>query len=237
MSAAIDDLHQEAFWVCVAITVAVFGAMIYSLLKYRTSHAAVRSGRMHGSRAELVWTAIPALILVAAAIPAAELILKAQDLRKAELSVRVIGHQWKWQYQYLDAGEGIGFFSTLEQDPKSGPLGVDHPLVVPSGTKVRLLLSSADGIIHTWYVPELGLKRSAIPGLVNELWFKVDSGKEGIYHGECATLCGRDHAFMPVVVDVRTPAQFEKWLDGQKAALKPAAAEPAAAVRTGQVTN
>jgi cytochrome c oxidase subunit 2 len=162
----------------------------------------------------------------------------------------VTGYQWKWQYQYMDAAEGVNFFSTLKQDsnfarelhsgidPWTVPnylLDVDHPLVVPSGTKVRLLLTSQD-VIHAWYVPDFGLKRSAIPGFVNELWFRVDPGKEGIYRGQCAALCGRDHGFMPVVVDVRTPDDFKKWVDEQKAALKQAAA-PVDTPRSAQVLN
>ncbi len=183
------------------------------------------------------------------AVPAAELILKQEDTRNSELSIRVTGYQWKWQYQYMDAADGVGFFSTLKQDsnfarqlgsgidPKSVDnylLDVDHPLVIPSGTKVRLLLTSMD-VIHAWWVPDFGAKRSAIPGFVNELWFKVDPGKEGIYRGQCAALCGRDHGFMPVVVDVRTPDDFKKWVEEQKAASKQAAAPAAAPPATAQV--
>jgi cytochrome c oxidase subunit 2 len=138
----------------------------------------------------------------------------------------------------MDAGAGIDFYSTLKQDsnfarelhsgvdPNTVPnylLDVDHPLVVPSGTKVRVILTSGD-VIHAWYVPDFGLKRSAVPGFINELWFKVDPGKEGIYRGQCAALCGRDHGFMPVVVDVRTPDDFKKWVEEQKAQIKQAAA-------------
>jgi cytochrome c oxidase subunit 2 len=142
----------------------------------------------------------------------------------------------------MDAGEGVDFFSTLARDsnfarqlrsgidPNTVPnylLDVDKPMVIPSGTKVRLLLTSQD-VIHAWWVPDFGAKRSAIPGFVNELWFKVDPGKEGIYRGQCAALCGRDHGFMPIVVDVRTPDDFKKWVDEQKAAVKQAAAPGAA---------
>jgi cytochrome c oxidase subunit 2 len=167
------------------------------------------------------------------------------------LSIRVTGYQWKWEYSYMDSAEGVDFFSTLARDsnfarqvnsgidPKSVPnylLEVDKPLVIPSGTKVRLLLTSQD-VIHAWWVPDFGAKRAAIPGFVNELWFKVDPGKEGIYRGQCAALCGRDHGFMPVVVDVRTPDEFKKWVEIQKAAAKQAALPapaPAAAPPTAQ---
>jgi cytochrome c oxidase subunit II len=233
-------LHMEVFWICVGIAVVVFGAMIYSLVKFRKSQGAVADTTMlHSTKVEIVWTIIPVVILVVMAVPAAELILKMEDSRNSGLSVRVTGYQWKWEYQYMDAAEGIDFFSTLARpsnfarelhsgiDPNTVEnylLDVDKPLVIPSGTKVRLLLTSQD-VIHAWWVPDFGAKRSAIPGYVNELWFKVDAGKEGTYRGQCAALCGRDHGFMPVVVTVLTPDDFKKWVADQKAALK----QPAAA--------
>jgi cytochrome c oxidase subunit 2 len=241
-------LHMEVFWICVGIAVVVFGAMIYTLVKFRHSQGAVADTSMlHSTKVEIIWTIIPVIILVVMAVPAAELILKQEDTRNSQLSIRVTGYQWKWEYAYMDAAEGVDFFSTLARDsnfarqqgsgidPNSVNnylLEVDHPLVIPSGTKVRLLLTSQD-VIHAWWVPDFGAKRSAIPGFVNELWFKVDPGKEGIYRGQCAALCGRDHGFMPVVVDVRTPDDFKKWVDAQKAAVKqaalPAAPAPAPA--------
>src|SRR5277367_4465665 len=248
ISRDIYGLHMEAFWICVGIAIVVFGAMIYSLVKFRASQGAVADTTMlHSTKVEIAWTIVPVVILVVMAIPAAELILRMEDMRNSELSIRVTGYQWKWEYQYMDAGAGIDFFSTLKQDsnfarelhsgvdPYQVPnylLDVDHPLVVPSGTKVRVILTSGD-VIHAWYVPDFGLKRSAVPGFINELWFKVDPGKEGIYRGQCAALCGRDHGFMPVVVEVRTPDDFKKWVEEQKAAVKqaalPALAAPAPA--------
>ncbi len=252
VSRDIYDLHMEAFWICVGIAIVVFGAMIYALVKFRASQGAIADTSMvHSTKVEIIWTIVPVVILVVMAIPAAELILKMEDMRDSALSVRVTGYQWKWEYQYMDAAEGIDFFSTLKQDsnfarelhsgidPKSVPnylLDVDHPMVVPSGTKVRVILTSGD-VIHAWYVPDFGLKRSAIPGFINELWFKVDPGKEGIYRGQCAALCGRDHGFMPVVVDVRTPDDFKKWVDEQKAQLKQAAAPAADVPRSAQALN
>jgi cytochrome c oxidase subunit II len=237
MSRAIYALHMEAFWICVVIAVVVFGAMIYSLVKFRHSKGAVADTSMvHSTGVEIVWTIIPVAILVVMAVPAAGLILKMEDMRNADISIRVTGYQWKWQYQYMDDADGINFYSTLKQDsnfarelnsgvdPTTVPnylLDVDHPLVVPSGSKVRIILTSGD-VIHAWYVPDFGLKRSAIPGFINELWFKVDPGKEGVYRGQCAALCGRDHGFMPVVVDVKTPDDYKKWVEEQKAALKQA---------------
>src|ERR1700684_3863384 len=238
LSRDIYTLHMEVFWVCVAIAVVVFGVMIYALVKFRHSQGAIADTTLvHSTKVEIIWTIIPVVILVAMAIPAARVILFMEDTRHSELSIRVTGYQWKWQYQYMDAGEGVNFFSTLARDsnfarelrsgidPKSVPnylLEVDHPMVIPSGTKVRLLLTSQD-VIHAWWVPDFGAKRAAIPGFVNELWFRVDPGKEGIYRGQCAALCGRDHGFMPVVVDVRTPDDFKKWVLDQKAAMKQAA--------------
>jgi cytochrome c oxidase subunit 2 len=252
LSQSMYALHMEVFWICVGIAVVVFGAMIYSLVKFRRSVGAVPdTTMMHSTKVEIVWTIIPVIILVVMAVPAADLILKQEDTRNSELSIRVTGYQWKWQYQYMDAADGVDFFSTLKEDsnfarqlgsgldPKTVPnylLDVDKPLVIPSGTKVRLLLTSMD-VIHAWWVPDFGAKRAAIPGFVNELWFKVDAGKEGTYRGQCAALCGRDHGFMPVVVDVRTPDDFKKWVEEQKAAAKqassPAAGSPAAATAAG----
>ncbi len=246
ISRDIYGLHMEVFWICVGIAVLVFGAMIYSLVKFRHSQGAVADTTMeHSTQVEIIWTIIPAVILVVMAIPAARIILKMEDTRNSELSIRVTGYQWKWEYRYMDAAEGIDFFSTLAQssnfarqlhsgiDPNTVPhylLEVDKPLVIPSGTKVRLLLTSQD-VIHAWWVPDFGVKRSAVPGYVNESWVRVDPGKEGIYRGQCAALCGRDHGFMPIVVDVRSPEEFKKWVVEQKAAaaLPAAAAQPAAA--------
>jgi cytochrome c oxidase subunit 2 len=252
LSRDIYALHMEVFWICVGIAVVVFGVMIYALVKFRRSQGAIPDTTLlHSTTVEIIWTVIPAVILVVMAIPAANVILMMEDTRDSELSIRVTAYQWKWQYQYMDAAEGVDFFSTLARDsnfarqlhsgidPKTVPnylLEVDKPMVIPSGTKVRLLLTSQD-VIHAWWVPDFGAKRSAIPGFVNELWFRVDPGKEGIYRGQCAALCGRDHGFMPIVVDVRTPDDFKKWVDEQKAALKQAATPGASPPRSAQVLS
>jgi cytochrome c oxidase subunit 2 len=252
LSHDIYALHMEVFWICVGIAVVVFGVMIYALVKFRHSQGAIPDTNMvHSTKVEIIWTIIPVVILVVMAIPAAKVILMMEDTRNSELSIRVTAYQWKWQYQYMDAGEGINFFSTLARDsnfarqlhsgidPKTVPnylLDVDHPMVIPSGTKVRLLLTSQD-VIHAWWVPDFGAKRSAIPGFVNELWFRVDPGKEGIYRGQCTSLCGRDHGFMPIVVDVRTPDDFKKWVEEQKVALKQAAAPAGDPPRSAQVLS
>ena len=252
LSRDIYALHMEVFWICVGIAVVVFGVMIYALVKFRHSQGAIPDTTMvHSTKVEIIWTIIPVVILVVMAIPAAKVILMMEDTRNSELSIRVTAYQWKWQYQYMDAADGINFFSTLKQDsnfarqlhsgvdPASVPnylLDVDHPLVIPSGTKVRVILTSQD-VIHAWFVPDFGLKRAAVPGFINELWFKVDAGKEGIYRGQCAALCGRDHGFMPVVVDVRTPDDFKKWVDEQKASLKQASTPAADAPPSAHALN
>jgi cytochrome c oxidase subunit 2 len=226
-------------WICVAIAVAVFGVMIYSIATFRKSKGAVPATFDHSTKAEIIWTVIPVLILVGMAIPAARTLVKIDDSRGSDLTVKVTGYQWKWQYEYV--GEGVSFFSTLAQesnaarqlgsgvDPKSVQnylLDVDHPLVVPQGVKVRVLVTAAD-VIHAWWVPDFGIKKDAIPGYINELWFLAE--KPGVYRGQCVELCGRDHGFMPIVVEVKPRAEFDAWLAAQKAALQ-ASNAPAAKV-------
>ncbi len=245
LSRDIYALHMTIFWWCVAIGVFVFGWMIWSLVKFRKSQGAKPDVTMtHSTKAEIIWTVIPVVILVLMAIPATRTLIAIEDTRGTELSIKVTGYQWKWHYEYL--GEDVKFFSTLARssdearqlqsgiDPKSVPdylLDVDNPLVVPEDTKVRVLLTAQD-VIHAWWVPDFGMKKDAIPGNVNELWFKVDKGKTGIYRGQCAELCGRDHGFMPVVVKVVTKAEYAQWLAQQKAPAAPAAAETAPAETT-----
>jgi cytochrome c oxidase subunit 2 len=195
---------------------------------------------VHSTKAEIIWTLIPVLILVVTAVPAAKALIQIEDARNTQLTIKITGYQWKWQYEYID--DGVGFFSTLSRDsdaarqlgsgldPKSVPdylLSVDNPLVVPVGKKVRLLLTAQD-VIHAWWVPALAVKKDAIPGMVNETWFQIEADKPGVYRGQCAELCGRDHGFMPIVVDARSPEDFAAWLASKKAAAA-AAAAPAAA--------
>jgi cytochrome c oxidase subunit 2 len=234
LSRDIHGLHMLIFWICVLIAVAVFGMMIYSLVKFRHSQGAVAANFDHSTKAEIVWTIIPIAILVGMAIPAAETLIKIEDTRNSELSIKVTGYQWKWHYDYLD--RNVNFFSTLRRDhdaarqlhsgidPNSVPnylLEVDHPLVVPVNTKVRILLTSSD-VIHAWWVPAFGMKKDALPGFINELWFNAEV--PGTYRGQCAELCGRDHAFMPVVVQVLPKDQFEAWLKEQQSPAAPAVA-------------
>jgi len=240
ISREIYGLHMEIFWICVVIGVIVFGAMIYSIVTFRKSKGAVADVTLvHNTTVELIWTAVPVAILVFMAVPAAKTLIKIEDVTKTDLSIKVTGFQWGWQYDYLDSG--VSFFSHLDRqsntarelasgiDPNSVDhylLNVDKPLVVPVGSKVRLLLTGAD-VIHSWWVPAFGVKKDAIPGFINEAWFKVDADKPGLYRGQCAELCGRDHGFMPIVVDVRSKEDFDAWVKSQAAEQKQAAA-PAA---------
>ena len=231
------------FWVCVVIAVAVFGAMIYSIVKFRHSQGAVPANFDHTTRAEIVWTVIPIVILVAMAIPAAATLVRIEDTRNSELTIKVTGYQWsgitntsiatsassrRWPATATRRGSSIP--ASIPNTVPNYLLDVDHPLVVPVGKKVRVLLTAGD-VIHAWWVPAFGMKKDAIPGFVNELWFRAD--QVGIYRGQCAELCGRDHGFMPVVVDVRSQADFDSWLQEQQAGAETAnaAADSASGVR------
>jgi cytochrome c oxidase subunit 2 len=243
ISNEVYDLHMLIFGVCVVIAVVVFGAMIWSIFHHRKSRGVEPAKFSHSTKVEIVWTVIPIAILVAMAVPAADTLIRMEDTRNSDLSVKVTGYQWKWHYEYLD--EGVQFFSSLAPESnrarqlRSGIdvstvenylLDVDRPLVVPVGAKVRLLLTSND-VIHSWWVPDFGGKKDAIPGFVNEFWFQAD--EPGTYRGQCAELCGRDHAFMPVVVEVLPVDEFTAWLAEQAPQATPAVAreeviEPAA---------
>ena len=242
MSREIYSLHMLMFWWCVGIAIVVFGFMIYSMVHFRKSKGAVADTHfLHNTRLEIVWTLIPVLILISMAVPAARVLVLTEDPVATELSIRVTGYQWKWGYEYLDTG--VTILSTLARDsnrarqlgsgvePTSVPnylLAVDHPLVVPAGVKVRVLITAQD-VIHSWWVPAFGLKKDAIPGFINELWFRIDADKTGLYRGQCVELCGRDHGFMPIVVDVRSKADFSAWLKATAAQQKQAAAQNAPA--------
>jgi cytochrome c oxidase subunit 2 len=246
LSREIYGLHMLILWICVAIAAAVFGVMIYSIATFRKSKGAVPATFEHNTKAEIIWTVIPVIILVAMAVPAARTLVKIEDTRGSELTIKVTGYQWKWQYEYVD--HGVSFFSTLARtsdearqldsgiDPGSVAnylLEVDNPLVVPQGRKVRVLITAND-VIHAWWVPDFGMKKDAIPGFINEMWFNAD--QPGIYRGQCAELCGRDHGFMPVVVEVKPQAEFDAWLAAQKAA-RQAALAPAAQTAALAPTN
>lgn len=210
------DLHMLILWICVVIFVVVFGVMFYSLYAHRRSKGFTPSKFSHSTRAEVVWTIIPILILVVMAIPSTQALIRMEDTTASEMTIKVTGYQWKWRYEYLE--HDVDFYSTLStpraQIEGSEPKGehylleVDNHLVLPVGTKVRLLITAAD-VIHAWWVPALGAKKDAIPGFVNEIWTNID--EPGTYRGQCAELCGKDHAYMPIVVDAVSKEEFEAW--------------------------
>tara|TARA_R110002074_G_scaffold145034_1_gene293159 strand:- start:31539 stop:32681 length:1143 start_codon:yes stop_codon:yes gene_type:complete len=225
-SRQIYDLHMLILWVCVAIGVVVFGAMIWSMIFHRKSQGAVAAQFHESMTAELVWTVVPFIILIVMAIPATKVLIDMHDASEADMSIKITGYQWKWRYEYI--GEDVDFFSSLDAasnaarqvgsdiDPSTVDnylLNVDHPLVIPVNTKVRFLLTASD-VIHAWWVPDFGWKKDAIPGFINEAWVKVD--EPGVYRGQCAELCGRDHGFMPIVVEVKSEADYAVWLAAQK---------------------
>ena len=226
LSAETYDLHMMVFWWCVAIGVVVFGVMIISLIKHRKSQGVPPATFSHSTSAEVIWTVVPCLILLIMAVPAAETMVKLEDSRNPDVSIVVTGYQWKWHYKYQD--EDIEFYSTLSSDSLDArrkgsgidPYGVenylldvDRPVVVPRGAKVRILLTSND-VLHAWWVPALAIKKDAIPGIVNETWFRAE--ETGTYRGQCAELCGKDHGYMPVVVEVIEPDAYVAWVETQK---------------------
>jgi len=226
-SREIYDLHMLVLWVCVLIAAGVYGAMIYAIVKFRKSAGAKPAKFTHNSTIEVVWTVIPAVILVAMAVPAAETLIRMKDTRDSELTIKVTGYQWRWHYDYID--EEVGFFSTLDREsnaarrPGSGIdpytvdnylLKVDNEVVVPVDTKVRLLITAGD-VLHAWWVPALAVKQDAVPGFIKDAWFTADT--VGTYRGQCAELCGMDHGFMPIVVRVASQEDYEAWLNGQRA--------------------
>ncbi len=226
VSQKVFDLHMLIFWVCVVIAVGVFGAMIYCLVAFRKSKGAVPATFSHSTTAEIVWTIVPVLILVAMAVPAAQVLVEIEDTRDTEMTVKITGYQWKWQYEYV--GEDVSFYSTLAagsnrtRQLRSGIdpfqednylLDVDRPLVVPADTKIRYLITSND-VLHAWWMPDFAVKKDAIPGFINEGWFKVND--PGVYRGQCAELCGKDHGFMPVVVEVLPKKEFAVWLAAEQ---------------------
>ena len=222
VSQAAYDIHMIMMWICTVIGVAVFGFMFYVMYAHRKSRGAVAANFHENHVVELIWTIVPALILIVMAIPATSALLKVYDTENADIDIKVTGYQWKWQYEYL--GEGVKYMSELRtsQDEIYGraPKGehylreVTEPLVIPTGKKVRFLITGND-VIHSWWVPDFGVKRDAVPGLFTAAWAKTD--KPGTYVGECTELCGLGHAFMPVVVEVKEEAEYNEWLAGKKA--------------------
>jgi cytochrome c oxidase subunit 2 len=255
----VHDIHMIVLWICVAIGVVVFGLMFVAMFRFRKSKGAVAATWDHSTKLEAIWTIIPILILIGSAWPATTLLLRMADTSGSEMTVKVTGYQWKWRYEYVDffgKDPGINFVSSLEaQSNRARQLGsgidpasiqvdgvstylldVDKPLVLPTGVKIRFVFT-ADDVIHAWWVPSLGWKQDAIPGIINSAWTEIS--QPGTYRGQCAELCGRDHGFMPIVVKAVPKAEFEQWMTAQAPApapapapVEPAPAEPAPATAT-----
>lgn len=224
VSNEIYDLHMLVLWICVFIGIAVFGTMFYSIFHHRKSKGHKAAQFHENTTVEIIWTIIPTLILVAMAIPATKAVIDLDKVQDSDMTIKVTGKQWYWDYEYLDSG--LHFESHLDEasekahrvssiDPRSVPnylLDVDKPLVVPVKTKIRFLFTAAD-VIHSWWVPDLGWKKDANPGFVNDAWTSVD--KPGVYRGQCTELCGRDHGFMPIVVIAMEKEQYDAWVKAE----------------------
>jgi cytochrome c oxidase subunit 2 len=237
ISHQVYDLHMLIFWICVAIGAVVFGAMFISIFKHRKSQGAVAAQFHESTTVEIIWTVIPFIILIAMAIPATKTLIAMEDTRDSDLTIKITGYQWKWRYDYMGGKDyedsKFGFFSVLatprdqiENKATKGEhylLEVDHPLVVPVGKKIRFLTTGND-VIHSWWVPALAIKSDAIPGFINQSWAKID--EPGIYRGQCAELCGKDHGFMPIVVEAKSEEDYKSWVQEQKATALASAEDP-----------
>ncbi len=223
------DLHMIVLWICVVIGIGVFTVMFTSIFLHRKSRGAEPAQFSHSTKAEIIWTIIPVLILVGMAVPATTALVRMEDSSGAEMTIKITGFQWRWKYEYLD--HDISFISSLDRSsnearrlnsgiaPESVDnylLEVDHPLILPIGRKIKFLIT-ADDVIHSWWVPALGWKRDAIPGFINEAWTNID--EPGTYRGQCAELCGKDHGFMPIVVIALPEDEFEAWVKEQNAGM------------------
>lgn len=232
ISHQVYHLHMLIFWICVIIGAIVFGAVIYSVIRYRRSKRPQAAQFHENTTVEILWTVVPFLILLGMVIPATKTLIAMDDTSASDLTVKITGYQWKWHYDYID--QGIGFYSTLttprdqiyNQATKNEHYlrEVDNELVLPVGKKVRLLITAND-VIHAWWVPAIGFKRDAVPGFINEMWTQIE--KPGVYRGQCAELCGRDHAFMPIVIKAVPQEEFDAWVTATKGA-QPATAATAA---------
>jgi cytochrome c oxidase subunit 2 len=232
ISREVYDLHMTIFWICVIIGIGVFGVMFWSIIRHRKA-AGAKAAKFHENHTvEIIWTIIPFFILVGMAVPAAKTLIMMEDTRNADLTIKVTGFQWMWKYDYLE--DGVSFYSRLDAesnkarqlnsgiDPNEVPnylLNVDKPVVVPINKKIRIL-ATANDVIHAWWVPELGIKKDAIPGFINEMWTLIE--EPGTYRGQCAELCGKDHGFMPIVVIAVTEEEYRQWVAEQAGESEPA---------------
>ncbi|WP_428462841.1 cytochrome c oxidase subunit II [Photobacterium kagoshimensis] len=223
VSQQVFDLHMTIFYICVVIGVIVFGVMFWAIIHHRKSRGAVAASFHESTKVEILWTLIPFVILIAMAIPATKTLLAMEDTTKPDLTVLITGSQWKWHYRYFD--QEVEYFSLLATSPAQIAnerekrdnylLEVDRPLILPIGQKVRFLITSQD-VIHSWWVPAFAVKKDANPGFINEAWTRIE--EPGIYRGQCAELCGKDHGFMPIVVIAKTQVEYEEWLQTTKVA-------------------
>ncbi|MDH4288972.1 MAG: cytochrome c oxidase subunit II, partial [Aquincola sp.] len=237
IAAELQWLHNYILIICVVIFIAVFGVMFYSILKHRKSQGH-KAAHFHESVAvEIAWTVVPFFIVIGMALPATKAVVAMKDTTNADITIKATGYQWKWGYDYLKGeGEGIGFLSTLDvshremSDGGKPPptddylLKVDNPLVVPVDKKIRVITTASD-VIHAWMVPAFGVKQDAIPGFVRDTWFRAE--KTGDFYGQCAELCGKEHAYMPIHVKVLSQADYSKWVDVKVKAMQAAADDPA----------
>ncbi|MGF1685228.1 cytochrome c oxidase subunit II [Photobacterium japonica] len=217
VSQRVFELHMIIFYICVAIGLVVFGAMFWAIWHHRQSKGAKPADFHESTKVEILWTLIPFVILIVMAVPATQTLLAMEDTSKPDMTVQVTGSQWKWHYRYFD--QDVEFYSLLatssaqiankREKRDNYLLEVDRPLVLPVGQKVRFLITSQD-VIHSWWVPDFAVKKDANPGFINEAWTKID--KPGIYRGQCAELCGKDHGFMPIVVIAKAQADYDEWL-------------------------
>lgn len=222
----VHDLHMLILWICVFIGLGVFGTMFYSIYHHRKDKGHQAAQFHENTTVEIIWTIIPTVILISMAIPATKTMLELDDVQDSDMSIKVTGWQWKWEYEYLDSD--LKFFSSLDEesnkarqlgsdiDPRTVPnylLNVDKPLVIPTKKKIRFLFTAAD-VIHSWWVPDLGWKKDANPGFVNEAWTQVDQA--GTYRGQCTELCGKDHGFMPIVVVAMDQPDYDAWIKKAK---------------------
>ena len=232
------DLHTIVTLICVVIFIGVFGVMFYSVFKHRKDLGHKAAQFHENTTVEVIWTLVPFVILIALAIPATATLKDMRDTSEPDLTIKATGYQWQWGYDYLKGeGEGISFYSALstprdqidggnDEARKKNPnylLEVDNPLVVPVGKKIRILTTAQD-VIHAWYVPQLSVKQDAIPGFIRDTWFRAE--KAGTYRGQCAELCGKDHGFMPIVVEVKEPADYAAWVAGQQKKIAAAKVDP-----------
>ncbi|MCG3885252.1 cytochrome c oxidase subunit II [Photobacterium leiognathi] len=217
VSQDVYGLHMTILYICIAIGVVVFGAMFWAIFHHRKSKGAKPASFHESTKVEIIWTVIPFIILIAMAVPATKTLIAMEDTSKSDVTILVTGSQWKWHYSYFD--QDVEYYSHLatsaeqisnqRQKRDNYLLEVDYPLVLPVGQKVRFLITSQD-VIHSWWVPAFAVKKDANPGFINEAWTRID--KPGIYRGQCAELCGKDHGFMPIVVIAKPQAEYEEWL-------------------------